>query len=125
MGLDFDDTVTRALRRYARSVTSALGLGGDCWCVQDEHQVGIYLALDGRLGSHPGHDVALLWDERHGWSAVVETDGGEDVVVGRLDGLAVPRAGAVAAWVADLFRRSAADARRDDQVTPDALPRAS
>lgn len=108
MQLDFDDTMTRALRRYATAVTSALGLDGDSWCVQGEHQTGIYLALEGRLASFPDHDVALLWDERRGWSAVVETDGGADVVVDRLDGLAVPRPAAVAEWVTALFDRSPA-----------------
>ncbi|MBY8848097.1 DUF6292 family protein [Saccharothrix sp. MB29] len=120
MDLDFDDSTTRALRRYARSVTSALGLGGDCWCVQGEHHVGIYLALDGRLDAYPDHDVALLWDERHGWSAVVEADGGRDVVVGRLDGLAVPWPGAVAEWVVGLFGRPT-----DTPDTAAALLRAS
>ncbi|MFD0203778.1 MULTISPECIES: DUF6292 family protein [Saccharothrix] len=107
MDLYFDDTMTQALRRYAGSVTSALGLSGDCWCVHGEHPVGLYLALDGRLASFPDHDVALLWDERRGWSVAVEV--GEDLVVlERLDGLAVPRPVAVAEWVAGLFLRSAA-----------------
>ncbi len=117
MDLYFDDTMTQALRRYARSVTSALGLSGDCWCVHGEHPVGVYLALDGRLASFPDHDVALLWDERRGWSAVVEV--GEDlVVVERLDGLAVPRPVAVAEWVAGLFLRSVAVAAPVGDLVP-------
>lgn len=107
MDLYFDDTMTQALRRYARSVTAALGLSGDCWCVHGEHPVGVYLALEGRLASFPDHDVALLWDERRGWSAVVEV-GDDLVVVERLGGLAVPRPVAVAEWVTGLFLRSAA-----------------
>ncbi|MEU5695049.1 DUF6292 family protein [Actinosynnema sp. NPDC020468] len=108
MEFDFDDTMTRALWRYARSVTSALGLGGDCWCVHGEDPVGLYLALDGRLDGFPDRDVALLWDEVRGWSAVVESDGGVDLVVARLEGLAVARPAAVARWVAELFGRPGA-----------------
>ncbi|XVS62195.1 DUF6292 family protein [Actinosynnema sp. CA-299493] len=118
MDLYFDDTMTHALRRYARSVSSAVGLSGDCWCVLGEHLAGIYLALDGRLASFPDHDVALLWDERHGWTAVVEVD--EDmVVVERLAGLAVPTPVAVAEWVTGLFLRSTADTRQvGDRLPP-------
>jgi len=40
-----------------------------------------YLALDHRLSSHPDRDVALLWDEEHGWALGIETHGGADVTV--------------------------------------------
>ncbi|MGV9301451.1 DUF6292 family protein, partial [Amycolatopsis sp. NPDC003676] len=30
-----------------------------------------YVALDGHLPAYPGRDVALLWDEIHGWAAAV------------------------------------------------------
>src|SRR5919198_1460791 len=33
----------------------------------------VYLALDRQLDEFPGCDVALLWDERHGWSLAVES----------------------------------------------------
>jgi hypothetical protein len=29
----------------------------------------------------PDRDLALLWDERHGWSAAMETHSGEDLIV--------------------------------------------
>ncbi|GAA3877421.1 hypothetical protein GCM10022243_47790 [Saccharothrix violaceirubra] len=116
MGLDFDDTLTRASRRYARSATAALGLSGDCWCVQGERPAGLYLALEGRWGSFPDYDVALLWNEHRGWSAVVETGDGADLVVDRLDGPVVPRSASVAKWIDEIFRRSAAGDPVDDEL---------
>ncbi|QFZ20994.1 DUF6292 family protein [Saccharothrix syringae] len=124
MDLDFDDTMVRALRRYARCVASVLGLGDDRWGLRVERPVGVRVALGGRVASYPDRDAALVWDERHGWSIVVEgdggrasgggcdvdggrvPDGGRDLVVARLGGLAVPRPDAVAEWVAGLVHRS-------------------
>ncbi|HEY1572989.1 MAG TPA: DUF6292 family protein [Pseudonocardiaceae bacterium] len=33
------------------------------------------------MARFPHRDLALLWDERHGWSAGVETHSGEDLIV--------------------------------------------
>jgi hypothetical protein len=108
MSLDFDDEVTRTLRQYARSVTDALGLNGECSCVLGEAPASLYLALDGHLARFPEHDVALLWDGRHGWSAAIEPRGGGDlVVVADFDGPVFAPPLAVAQWVAALFRRRA------------------
>ncbi|MDT7800482.1 MAG: hypothetical protein QOI78_3915, partial [Actinomycetota bacterium] len=45
--------------------------------------VSAYVALDEHLPGYPGRDVALLWDEVHGWAAAIETHSGEDLVVVR------------------------------------------
>ncbi|ROP34899.1 DUF6292 family protein [Saccharothrix texasensis] len=105
MELDFDDAVTWGLRGYVRRVTEELGLTGECSYVQAERPAGAYLALDGRLPGAPDRDVALVWDEEHGWSAAIETHSGEDVLVQAHFGpdlLPPPRA--VARWVRGLFR---------------------
>lgn len=106
---DFDDSGIRALRQYARAVGVALSLGGDCWCVEEEPRGGIYLPLDGRVAAFPEHDVALLWDEKAGWSASLETTGGADVVLERFTGPAKASPADVAAWAADLLRTEAVD----------------
>jgi hypothetical protein len=63
------------------------------------------LALDGHLARFPEHDVALLWDGRHGWSAAIEPrDGGNLVVVADFAGPVFAPPLAVARWVAALFR---------------------
>jgi hypothetical protein len=99
MELDFDDTWTRRLRGYVRQVAGALGLSPQCCCVQGEQPSNAYVALDGQLPAFPGRDVALLWDERHGWSLAIETHSGEDlIVVEQHGGEPRPAPRAVARW---------------------------
>lgn len=104
--LDFDDSVTRGLHRYVQLVTRAVGLRGDCSYVQVDEVAHAYVALDGSLPPFPDHDVALLWDEAHGWSAAVEQRSDrEPRVVARLPGDVLPPPEAVAVWVRRLFRQ--------------------
>jgi hypothetical protein len=104
MELYFEDEVTRRLRRYAALVADALGLRGESSCVEPDHPCSVYLAIDGRLPRFPDEDLALVWTERLGWSAVVEPPGGGRLrEVARLGGPvdAAPRA--VARWVSGLL----------------------
>uniref|UniRef100_UPI0035E4303C DUF6292 family protein n=1 Tax=Amycolatopsis pithecellobii TaxID=664692 RepID=UPI0035E4303C len=64
-----------------RKVTDALGIGLESCTVDHDSPVSAYVALDGRLPHYPDRDVALLWDERHGWAAAIETHSGEDLIV--------------------------------------------
>ncbi|MFE2754534.1 DUF6292 family protein [Actinosynnema sp. NPDC059335] len=105
MELDYDDVVGQALRGYVRRVSAEIGLTGECSCVQSEPRATAYLALDGRLPGIPDRDVALLWDERHGWAAAIETHSGEDLIIqARFGPDLVPSPRAVARWVEGLFR---------------------
>ncbi|MGW7534393.1 DUF6292 family protein [Amycolatopsis sp. NPDC054798] len=70
-----------ALRGYLADVTRALGIGLESCTVDQDSPLSAYIALDDRLPGYPGRDVALLWDEAHGWSAAVETHSGEDLIV--------------------------------------------
>jgi hypothetical protein len=86
-------------------VTEALGLSGDCSWVQAELPASGYLALDGRLPDFPDSDVALLWDEEHGWAAALETRSGTDLVVlSYLGEDVLPPPREVARFVTRLFR---------------------
>jgi hypothetical protein len=76
-----DDTFDRGLRAYVTAVARALGVGAESTTVDTTVPASAYLALDGSLPAYPGRELALLWDERHGWSAAVETASGEDLVV--------------------------------------------
>lgn len=71
----------RGLRRYAGLVTEALGYTGHAFHVQTEAPASAYLPLDERMPAFPDRDVALLWDERHGWCGAIETASGEDLIV--------------------------------------------
>lgn len=112
---DFDDSEARRVRRYVRDVVGGLGLRGDSSFVETEPRAAAYVALDGRLRDFPDHDVALLWDERTGWSAAVEDRLGELVEVARMDGEPRPAAAAVVRWVVSLFRteRTPEETNRD------------
>lgn len=70
-----------ALRGYLADVTHALGIGLESCTVDHDTPVSAYVALDARLPGYPGRDVALLWDEVHGWAVAVETHSGEDLIV--------------------------------------------
>lgn len=81
MELDPRSRTTRALRRYTGLVSEALGLTGDTFWVHTESPTTGYIPLDDRAPGFPSRDLALLWDERHGWSAAIETASGEDLIV--------------------------------------------
>lgn len=70
-----------ALRDYLADVTTALGIGLESCTVDHDIPVSAYIALDDRLPGYPDRDVALLWDEVHGWSAAIETHSTEDLIV--------------------------------------------
>ena len=106
LDMDFDDSVGRGLQRYVRLVGKALGLRGECSYVQADEIAHAYIALDGHHPRFPGHDVALVWDERRGWSVAVETHSGEDLlVVGHYGRDALPAPRVIAAWTRQVLEQ--------------------
>jgi hypothetical protein len=93
-----------ALRDYLADVTTALGIGLESCTVDLDIPVSAYIALDDHLPGYPGRDLALLWDEVHGWSAAIETHSAEDLIVIRyLGGTTItPPPAQVARFVAAL-----------------------
>jgi uncharacterized protein DUF6292 len=75
------DGFVTGLRGYVDRVAAALGVGPESCAIDPQPPVSAYVALDVRLPHQPERDVALLWDQRHGWSACVETHSGEDLIV--------------------------------------------
>ncbi|WP_051385538.1 DUF6292 family protein [Actinokineospora inagensis] len=105
LSLGYQHPAHRALREYLHGVAAQVGVGLESVTVDLDTPVSAYLALDVTLPSHPGRDVALLWDERSGWAAAIETYSGEDLIVlCYLGGAATPTAGAVARFVNALQR---------------------
>jgi len=76
MELDPRSRSSRGLRRYVELVTEALGYSGQAFHAQLESPAGAYIPLDERMPAFPDRDVALLWDERHGWCGAIETASG-------------------------------------------------
>ena len=72
-----------ALHAYLADVTNVLGIGLESCTVDHDTPVSAYVALDVRLPGYPDRDVALQWDEVHGWSAAIETHSGEDLIIVR------------------------------------------
>lgn len=79
--LEFEPRAVRGLREYVRLVAAALGLRGQSWTVQCEPPANVYLALDDRLPLYRDRDVALIWDEEHGWSLELESNHSGDLQV--------------------------------------------
>ena len=79
--VDTGEYYARTLRCYVGEVAAALGVGLESCVIDAGSPASAYLALDVSMTRYPDHDLALLWDERHGWSAAVEASSGHDLVV--------------------------------------------
>jgi hypothetical protein len=90
-----------ALWSYLADVTTVLGVGLESCTIDHDSPVSAYVALDEHLPGYPGRDVALLWDEVHGWAAAIETHSGEDLIAIRYLGgrTVVPPAARLAQFV--------------------------
>jgi hypothetical protein len=107
MELEPRSQLTRGLRRYVGLVTEALGYREHAFHVQTEPPATGYIPLDGRIPAFPDRDVALVWDERHGWCGAIETASGEDLlVVSYLGTDVLPAPRVVARFAADLIAGS-------------------
>ena len=103
MELEPRSQTSRGLHRYMGLVSKALGQTGDAFWVHAEPPATGYIPLDDRAPAFPNRDLALLWDERHGWSAAIETASGEDlIVISYLGKDILPSPRVVAAFAADL-----------------------
>jgi len=90
-GIDTEREFERGLRGYLDAVATAVGVGAESYTMDLDTPVSAYVAVDRSLSRFPGRDVALLWDEREGWSVAVETHSGEDlIVVARFGGTVIP-----------------------------------
>ncbi|MGW3966524.1 DUF6292 family protein [Amycolatopsis sp. NPDC005003] len=100
-GIDRDHGLRSGLTGYLAAVSAAAGVGEESCTVDLDAPASAYIALDVRLARHPGRDMALLWDERHGWAFAMETHSGEDLLVlAYLGGELVPSPARVRGFVA-------------------------
>ena len=100
MNLEWDDTAARGLRRYVRQVAEAVGLGIESSLVQLDEPVCAYLALDRWWPGCPDNDLALVWDEQHGWALALEQPGDAQLTpLGCLDAGLLPEPRVVADYV--------------------------
>ena len=100
-GRDTEFSFERRLRRYLGAVARAVGVGLESCTLDAGTPAAAYIALDWRLGRFPGHDLALVWDEVHGWAAAIEDATGEAAtVLAHLGGDVLPEPRAVVRFLA-------------------------
>lgn len=102
--LDVEPRLQRGLRGYLGAVARELGVGLESCTLDVDLPASAYLAVDHRLPEFSDRDLALLWDEVHGWAAAIETHSGEDlIIVSYLDTDTVtPAVGLVARFLHEL-----------------------
>jgi Family of unknown function (DUF6292) len=104
--LDTELVRTAQVRSYVESVAHELGVGLESAVIDPASPASAYLALDLRLPDNDC-DLALLWDERRGWSMVAETNSAPELrTLSRLRGEVVASPQAVAGFVHDLATKS-------------------
>ncbi|MEV6824639.1 DUF6292 family protein [Amycolatopsis sp. NPDC051102] len=79
-GRDTEFSFERRLRGYLGAVARAVGVGLESCTLDTGTPAAAYIALDWRLSRFPGHDLALVWDEVHGWAAAIEDAAGATVL---------------------------------------------
>ncbi len=99
-GRDTEFSFERRLRGYLGAVARAVGVGPESGTIDLDTPVSAYVALDWRLRRFPGHDLALVWDEVHGWAVALEDSGGDAVVLAYLGGEVLPEPRAVVRFLA-------------------------
>ncbi|VVJ18905.1 Uncharacterised protein [Amycolatopsis camponoti] len=110
---DTEFSFERGLRGYIAAVARAVGVGLESCTLDAGTPAAAYIALDWRLNRFPGHDLALVWDEVHGWAAAIEDRDGPTVLT-HLGGAVLPEPRAVGRFL------SAVRAGDPDAGTPDA-----
>ena len=98
-GRDTEFSFERRLRGYVGAVARAVGVGLESCTLDAGTPAAAYIALDWRLSRFPGHDLALVWDEVHGWAAAIEDATGATVLT-YLGGEAAPEPRAVVRFLA-------------------------
>lgn len=88
----------RGLREYVRMVAGVCG-SGEAFSVRTQRPLSGYIPLDSRVADL---DLALVWDERTGWRAVLEpVTNNRLVTLSYLDTSLCPPPAEVAAFAAD------------------------
>ncbi|MCK2238525.1 MULTISPECIES: DUF6292 family protein [unclassified Crossiella] len=101
--MDTDHAFARGLEGYVAEVARLLGVGLESCTIDPEPPAWAYLALDWRLDRFPGLDLALLWEERLGWHAALESRTGEELItLAYLGDSLLPAPAEVVGFVADV-----------------------
>ncbi|MFC4003285.1 DUF6292 family protein [Prauserella oleivorans] len=75
------DSTESALHAYVGAIVDAFDTRPEYTCSASTTPASAYVALDDRLPDFPDRDLALVWDEKQGWAAAIETHSGEDLII--------------------------------------------
>lgn len=98
------DPIEAALRRYVGAIADHFGVPLEHTNSDAGAPATAYIGFDQCVPDFPHRDLALVWDERLGWAAAVETTSGEDLIVfSYLGASAVPHVSVVTSLVTELI----------------------
>ena len=120
-GRDTEFSFERRLRGYVGAVARAVGVGLESCTLDTGTPAAAYIAIDWRLTRFPEHDLALVWDEVHGWAAAIEGATGEAATaLAYLGGDVFPEPRAVAGFLAAVRADDAGAGRLEAPVLREA-----
>jgi hypothetical protein len=97
------DPAEPALHAYVSAIAEDLGVPPEHTSCDAVTPATAYIGFDRCAPALPLHDLALVWDERLGWAAAVQTPtGGELIPVSYLGTSAVPPVQVVTRFITDL-----------------------
>lgn len=104
MNMDPYGPAAQGLRAYVAAVARQLNVGPEACSCEIEVPAGAFIALEQRLSNFPTRDLALVWDEEHGWAVAIETGQAHELItLSHLDEDVLPPAETVARFVADIL----------------------
>ncbi|SFB29015.1 hypothetical protein SAMN05216266_107282 [Amycolatopsis marina] len=107
------------LAGYVRSVAALIGVPPEGTTCEISDSANAYLAVARRCRRHPDDDVMLLWNERDGWHAALETLPGEQpAVLAYLGGPLVPAPDAVAEFAESVIAGRPVGQRNSPDLRP-------
>ena len=110
---EFSSPDERALTGYVHAVAAELGVPAEDTGAEVSDIAAAHVLLTERSPSHPGRDLLLTWDNRHGWELAAEEDKGRALrIIATYGNDFVPAPADVARFVRDAI------AGRDPQATP-------
>lgn len=71
----------QGLHAYVQAITAAAGACSESTLCELAEYASAYIAFDKRLAHRPAQDLALIWDEQHGWAIAAETSSSDDLLV--------------------------------------------
>lgn len=103
MDVDDCDSVESSLHAYVAAIAEYFGVPPDQTSCEAGKLATAYIGFSRRAPDFPHRDLALVWDERLGWAAAVQTPSGELIVFSYLGTSPVPHVNVVTSFVNELI----------------------